>query len=101
MGVAQILDLPAILLEVGQAAVGIEVQAAFAIGRGKTANPPDQMRDRQLPAELFFQQGLWRRRFIASLVGDFQRHPARATGQARRAATQWAGQAYVVVVLTL
>ena len=40
-------------------------------------------------------------RFVAALIGDFQRYLARTPGQACRATTQRTGQANVVVVLAL
>ncbi len=56
---------------------------------------------RQFPAQLFFNQGFRGLRVIAALIGHFQRDFARATGQAGRATTQWAGETDVVVILAL
>ncbi|MNF74943.1 hypothetical protein D3C84_569910 [compost metagenome] len=99
--VGGVFDLPAVLLEAGQAAVGIQRQAAFAARCRESANPPGQIGHRQLPAHLFFEQGVRAWRGVATLVGDFQRDVAGATGQAGRATTQRAGEADIVVVLAL
>ncbi|CAI8805215.1 hypothetical protein EMIT0P253_220034 [Pseudomonas sp. IT-P253] len=100
-GIAQVLDLPAILLQFGQAAIGIQSQVAFAVGSRKSTNPPGQIRDWQFPAQLFFEQGFRVRCVIPTLIGHFQRDLARATGQACCAATQGAGEANIVVILAL
>ncbi|CAI8761455.1 hypothetical protein EMIT0P218_170025 [Pseudomonas sp. IT-P218] len=101
LGVGGVFDLPAVLFETGQAAIAIEGQAAFAVRRRQSADPPGQVGNRQLPAKLLFEQGIRGRRFVATLVGDFQGNLARASGQARRPATQGAGETNVVVILAL
>lgn len=99
--ITEVFDLPVVLFEIGQAAVAVQGQATLAVGGGQPANPPGQMRDRQVPAQLFFEQGFRGRGFVTSLVGDFQRDLAGTSGQAGGAATQRAGQADIVVILAL
>ncbi|MCY1177593.1 hypothetical protein D9M73_179080 [compost metagenome] len=101
LGVGGVVDLPAILFKARQAAVGVQGQATFAVGSREPAHPPGQVGHRQLPAKLFFEQHFRIRRVVTSLVGDFQRHLARASGQASRPAAQWSRQANVVVILAL
>ena len=56
--ITEVLNLPAILFQGGQAAIAIEAQAALAVRRGQAANTPDQVRDWKLPADLLFKERL-------------------------------------------
>src|SRR5690606_13333422 len=71
LDVAQVLQLPAVLLQARQVAVAVEGDAAAAVWRGQAAYPPEQVGNRQTPAELLFQQGFRRFGLVAALVGHF------------------------------
>ncbi|CAI8837899.1 hypothetical protein EMIT0P74_220029 [Pseudomonas sp. IT-P74] len=101
LGIFGVFDLPTVLFETGQTTVAVQGQAAFAVRSREPAHPPGQVGHRQFPAQLFFEQHFRVRRVVAPLVGDFQRHLARTSGKASRAAAQWSGQANVVVILAL